>query len=165
MRVARGEHAVLGGDPAAAGVAQPAGDALLDGGVAEDAGVAGLDEHGAFGHDDEAGGEAGGAEGRRRRAGRDETAGVESEVVGAGEGCCRDCSHRGDYSCGEPAADFPKWDSCAISRQDESAHRMRSARGFRFGNSTGVSLDSWDSAYGLLMSDLFGMSQFGTERE
>ena len=58
-----GEHAVLGGDPAAAGVAQPAGDALLDGGVAEDAGVAGFDEDGAFGGGDVAGGEADGAEG------------------------------------------------------------------------------------------------------
>ena len=58
-----GQHAVLGGDPAAAGVAQPAGDALLDGGVAEDAGVAGFDEDGAFGHDDVAGGDADGAEG------------------------------------------------------------------------------------------------------
>lgn len=35
-----GEHAVLCGDPAAAGVAEPSGDAGLDGGVAEDAGVA-----------------------------------------------------------------------------------------------------------------------------
>ena len=58
-----GEHAVLGGDPAAAGVAEPAGDALLDGGVAENAGVAGLHEDGAFGGADVAGGEADGAEG------------------------------------------------------------------------------------------------------
>ena len=58
-----GEHAVLGGDPAAAGVAQPAGDSLLDGGVAEDAGVAGFDEDGAFGHGDVVGSEADGAEG------------------------------------------------------------------------------------------------------
>ncbi len=57
-----GEHAVLGGDPAAAGVAEPAGDTLLDGGVAEDAGVAGFDEDGAFGHRDVVGGEADGAE-------------------------------------------------------------------------------------------------------
>ncbi len=57
-----GEHAVLGGDPAAAGVAEPAGDALLDGGVAEDAGVAGFDEDGAFGHGDVVGGDADGAE-------------------------------------------------------------------------------------------------------
>lgn len=57
-----GEHAVLGGDPAAAGVAEPAGDALLDGGVAEDAGVAGLDEDGALGGGDVAGGDAEGAE-------------------------------------------------------------------------------------------------------
>ena len=58
-----GEHAVLGSDPAAAGVAEPGGDTLLDGGVAEDAGVAGLDEDGAFGHGDEAGGDADRAEG------------------------------------------------------------------------------------------------------
>ena len=58
-----GEHAVLGGDPATAGVAEPGGDALLDGGVAEDAGVACLDEDGAFGHGDEAGGDADRAEG------------------------------------------------------------------------------------------------------
>ena len=58
-----GEHAVLGGDPAAAGVAEPAGDALLDGGVAEDAGVAGFDEDGALGHGDVVGGDADGAEG------------------------------------------------------------------------------------------------------
>ena len=56
-----GEHAVLGGDPAAAGVAQPGRDSLLDGGVAEDAGVAGLDEDGAFGHGDEARSDAEGA--------------------------------------------------------------------------------------------------------
>ena len=58
-----GEHAVFGGDPAAAGVAEPAGDALLDGGIAEDAGVAGLHEDGAFGHCDVVGGDADGAEG------------------------------------------------------------------------------------------------------
>ena len=58
-----GEHAVLGRDPAAAGVAEPAGDALLDGGVAEDASVAGLHEDGALGRDDVVRGEAGGAEG------------------------------------------------------------------------------------------------------
>ena len=43
-----GQHAVLGGDPAFAGVAHPAGDALLDGGIAQDAGVATFDEDGAF---------------------------------------------------------------------------------------------------------------------
>ena len=58
-----GEHAVFGGDPAAARVAEPAGDTLLDGGVAEDAGVAGFDEDGAFGGGDEVGCEADGAEG------------------------------------------------------------------------------------------------------
>jgi hypothetical protein len=58
-----GEHAVFGGDPAAAGVAKPAGDALLDGGVAEDAGVAGLHEDGAFGHGDVVWRDADGAEG------------------------------------------------------------------------------------------------------
>ena len=58
-----GEHAVFGGDPAAAGVAEPAGDALLDGGVAEDAGVAGFDEDGAFGGGDVVGSDADGAEG------------------------------------------------------------------------------------------------------
>jgi hypothetical protein len=56
------EHAVLGGDPAAAGVAEPAGDTLLYRGVAEDAGVAGLYEDGAFGHSDVVGGDADGAE-------------------------------------------------------------------------------------------------------
>ena len=58
-----GEHAVLGGDPSSAGVAEPAGDALLDGGVAEDAGVARLHEDGAFGHGDVVRGDADGAEG------------------------------------------------------------------------------------------------------
>ncbi len=57
-----GKHAVFGGDPAAAGVAEPAGDSLLDGGVAEDAGVSGFDEDGAFGHGDVVGGEADGTE-------------------------------------------------------------------------------------------------------
>ena len=66
-----GEHAVLGGDPAAAGVAEPAGDTLLDGGVAEDAGVAGLDKDGAFGGADEVGGEA------------DRTEGVGGAAIGA----------------------------------------------------------------------------------
>src|SRR5262249_36787302 len=58
-----GEHAVLGGGPAAAGGGKPGGDALLDGGVAEDACDAGLDEDGAFGHGDEAGSDADGTEG------------------------------------------------------------------------------------------------------
>ncbi len=40
-----------------------AGDTLLDGGVAEDAGIAGFDEDGAFGHGDVMGGDADGAEG------------------------------------------------------------------------------------------------------
>lgn len=55
------EHAVFGGDPSAAAVAEPGGDALFDGGVAEDAGVSDLDEDGAFSNLDVAGGEAGGA--------------------------------------------------------------------------------------------------------
>jgi hypothetical protein len=55
-----GEHAVFGGDPSAAGVAKPGGDALLDGGVAEDAGVAAFDQDGAFGDLGVAGGEADG---------------------------------------------------------------------------------------------------------
>ena len=57
-----GEHAVLCGNPAAAGVAHPAGDAGFDGGVAEDAGVAGFDEDGTFGGGDVAGSDAGIAE-------------------------------------------------------------------------------------------------------
>ena len=57
-----GKHTVLGGDPTAAGVAHPAGNAGLDSSVAEDAGVACLDEHGTLGGGDEAGGEADGAE-------------------------------------------------------------------------------------------------------
>ena len=57
------QHAVLGGDPAAAGVAEPAGDALLDGGVAEDARVADLDQDGALGGADEVWREGGGAQG------------------------------------------------------------------------------------------------------
>ena len=44
-----GKHAVFGGDPAAAGVAEPAGNASLDRGIAEDAGIAGFDEDGALG--------------------------------------------------------------------------------------------------------------------
>ena len=81
-----GEHAVLGGDPAAAGVAEPAGDALLDGGVAEDAGVAGLHEDGAFGHGDVVRGDADLAEG------------VGGAVVGAEElrgGCGGGYGHGG----------------------------------------------------------------------
>jgi hypothetical protein len=58
-----GKHAVLGGDPTPAGVAQPAGNALLDGGVTEDAGVAGFDEDGTLGHGDIVRGDADGAEG------------------------------------------------------------------------------------------------------
>ena len=57
------EHAVFSGDPAAAGVAEPAGDAGLDGGVAEDAGVAGFHEDGALGHGDVVRGDADGAKG------------------------------------------------------------------------------------------------------
>jgi hypothetical protein len=57
------EHTVFGGDPAATGVAEPAGDALLDGGVAEDTGVAGLHENGTFGHGDVVRSDADGAEG------------------------------------------------------------------------------------------------------
>jgi hypothetical protein len=57
------KHAVFGGDPATAGVAEPTGDALFDGGVAEDASVAGLHEDGAFGHGDVVRGDADGAEG------------------------------------------------------------------------------------------------------
>jgi hypothetical protein len=56
-----GEHAVLGSDPAFAGVAHPAGDAGFDGGVAEDSGVSGFDEDGALGGGDIAGSDAGGA--------------------------------------------------------------------------------------------------------
>lgn len=88
-----GEHAVLCGDPAAAGVAEPAGDALLDGGVTEDAGVARLHEDGAFGRGDVVGGDSGGAEG------------IGGAMVGAEEegGCvrfgCEGNGHRGDYSC------------------------------------------------------------------
>ena len=63
VRVARGSMPYSAGDPAAAGVAEPAGDALLDGGVAEDAGVAGFDEDGALGGGDVTGSEAEGAEG------------------------------------------------------------------------------------------------------
>ncbi len=44
-----GQHGVLGGDPATTGVAQPGRDAGLDGGVAENAGVAERDEDGALG--------------------------------------------------------------------------------------------------------------------
>jgi hypothetical protein len=58
-----GEHSVLGGDPASAGVAEPAGDCGLYGSVAEDAGVAGFDEDGALGGGDVAGSDAQGAEG------------------------------------------------------------------------------------------------------
>ncbi len=61
-------------------------DALLDGGVAEDAGVAGLHEDGAFGHGDVVGGDADGAEG------------VGGAVVGAEElrgGCCSGYGHGG----------------------------------------------------------------------
>jgi hypothetical protein len=81
-----GEHAVFGGDPATAGVAKPARDALFDGGVAEDAGVPGLHEDGAFGHRDVVGGDADGAEG------------VGGSVVGAEElwgGRCGGYGHGG----------------------------------------------------------------------
>lgn len=39
-----GKHAILGGHPATPGVAQPAGYALFNGSIAEDASVAGLDQ-------------------------------------------------------------------------------------------------------------------------
>ena len=86
-----GEHAVLGGDPAAAGVAEPAGDSLLDGGVAEDAGVAGLDEDGALGHGDVAGGDAGGAEGVCQAVvgTEEERGGFGHQVIIAGGGSCQ----------------------------------------------------------------------------
>ena len=58
-----GKHSVLGGDPAAAGVAHPAGNAGLDSGVAQDAGVPGLDQDRTFGGGDEVWGEAHGAKG------------------------------------------------------------------------------------------------------
>ncbi len=80
-----GEHAVLTGDPAAAGVAEPSGDAGFDGGVAEDAGVSGFDEDGALGGGDEVGSDANGAEG------------VEGAVVGAEEGVGCGSRHEGDY--------------------------------------------------------------------
>jgi len=80
-----GQHAVLGGDPAAAGVAEPAGDTLLDGGVAEDARVAGFDKDGAFGGVDVAGSEADGAEG------------VGEAVVGAEELGGGENRHKRDY--------------------------------------------------------------------
>ena len=57
-----GEHPVFACDPSAAGVAQPGGNALLDGGVAQDAGVARFDQHGAFGGSDKIWSEADGAE-------------------------------------------------------------------------------------------------------
>ena len=72
-----GQHGVLGRDPAAAGVAQPAGDALLDGGVGEHAGVAEGDQDGAFGGLDEAGSERERPElGRGSAAGTKEDAGA-----------------------------------------------------------------------------------------
>jgi hypothetical protein len=80
------EHAVLGSDPAAAGVAEPARDALLDGGVAKDAGVAGLHEDGAFGH------------GNVVRSDADWAEGVGWAVVGAedlGGGCGGGYRHGG----------------------------------------------------------------------
>ena len=75
-----GEHAVLGGDPAAAGVAEPAGNALFDCGVAEDTRVAVLDEDRAFGHGDEVWSDADGAEGVG-------VAVVGTEELGSGGNC------------------------------------------------------------------------------
>lgn len=63
-----GQHAVLGGNPAAATVAEPGGNALLHGGIAENAGVPSLDENGAFGDLGPAWGEAHGAQLVRRAA-------------------------------------------------------------------------------------------------
>ena len=94
-----GQHGVLGRDPAAAGVAQPAGDALLDGGVGEHAGVAERDEDGAFGGLDEAGSEGEGAKlgggpaaGTEERTGsvhrgivREQGRGTGEQAVGTGE--------------------------------------------------------------------------------
>ena len=57
-----GKHGVLGGDPSAAGVTEPSGDALLDGGIGQDAGIAEADEDGSFGGLDEAGEELEGAQ-------------------------------------------------------------------------------------------------------
>jgi hypothetical protein len=57
-----GEHAVLRCYPAATGVTQPSRDAVFDGCVAEDAGVAGFYENGALGSYDVSRGEADGAE-------------------------------------------------------------------------------------------------------
>jgi hypothetical protein len=129
-----GEHAVLGGDPAAAGVAEPAGDALLDGGVAEDAGVAGLHEDGALGHGDVVGGDADLAEG------------VGGAVVGAeelGGGCCGGDGHGGIIVAGLRRAcgarpgwargAVPKWDWFHIGKLD----------GTRFAECFVVRLESW----------------------
>lgn len=59
-----GEHGVLGGEPAPFDVLflHPAGDAFLDHGGADDAGVAERDEHGAVGVWGDAGEEGDGAE-------------------------------------------------------------------------------------------------------
>ncbi len=58
-----GKHAVLGGDPALAAATQPAGNRLLDGGVAEHASVAEFNQDRTFGSGDEVGCETDGAEG------------------------------------------------------------------------------------------------------
>lgn len=70
------KHAVFGGDPAAAAVAEPDGNALLDGCVAEDPGVSDFDEDGALGHGGIAGGEADGAHLVRLAAGGAEESGL-----------------------------------------------------------------------------------------
>ena len=72
-----GQHGVFRGDPAAARVAQPGGNAGLDGGVAEDAGVAEGDEDRAFG-----GADKGGCERKRPELGG-------SAAITAVEGACR----------------------------------------------------------------------------
>src|SRR5258708_34667135 len=78
LRLARGpgesgswKHAVFGGDPSAAAVAQPGGDALLDGGVAENAGVADRDKDGALSGGDVVGRQGDGAELAGSAAGAD----------------------------------------------------------------------------------------------
>src|SRR4029077_7635944 len=67
-----GEHGVLGRYPAAAGVAQPSRDTLLDGGIAQHARVAKRDEYGALRSLDEAG-----SEGERTELGGGASAGAE----------------------------------------------------------------------------------------
>ena len=93
-----GEHGVLCGDPAAAGIAQPAGNALLYGGAYQDAGVAESDKDRAFGGLDEAGGE-----GERAKLGFGAAAGAEEGGGRVHKGNCKGAGRGSGFRMGKSA--------------------------------------------------------------